>query len=519
MSAVPAPGAKVEPRALNRAALFVVVSLSGASVLVLEILGTRVLGPFYGVSLFLWSALIAVTLAALAAGYALGGRWALADPRSVRLAVVLALAGLWVLAIPWLRGPVVHAAAGFGLRTAVLVAAMLLFFPPLALLGMVSPYAIRLATRSVDEVGRVAGDLFAISTLASVAAAVATGFLLIPTLGVNRLLLVVAIALFAAAALAAGAGRAAIPPGVGIVLALLSLGGVQRLAPGVLARVDSPYSELRVIDTHGFRYLLIDGGTHTVVNAETGFPRQAYVFAAEIAADLSRPHGRMLLLGLGGGGAARVYADRGWQVDAVEIDPLVPRLATAYFRLAPHHAHVIVAEARQFLQQTRGTYDVVFFDAFGSASIPFHLVTREAFAAAKARLAPGGIVVVNIETVGWQDPLAHALVATLRSQFRDVFALPTAEPPDQIGNVVLMASDRTLDLDPALLGDPVGSLSDEDEHFRVVARMHAWNNRYRPGRGRVLTDDWNPADLRAEEINRAARIKLRELLPDSLTSD
>jgi spermidine synthase len=519
-----APGARITPGAgavgtMNRVALSVVVSLSGASVLVLEILGTRVLGPFYGVSLFLWSALIAVTLAALAAGYALGGRWALRDPSAGRLALVLAFAGLWVLAIPWLRGPVVHVAAGFGLRTAVLSAAMLLFFPPLALLGMVSPYAIRLATRSVDEVGRVAGDLFAISTLASVAAAVATGFLLIPTLGVNRLLVAVAIALFAAAAVAGGAGRAAFLPGAGIVLALLSFGRADHIPPGVLARLDSPYSELRVVDAKGFRYLLIDGGTHTVVNAETGFPRQPYVFAAEIATDLSPPHGRMLLLGLGGGSAARTYADHGWQVDAVEIDPDVPRLATGFFRLAPHHAHVIVAEARQFLQQTHQTWDVIFFDAFGSASIPFHLVTREAFALAKARLNPGGIVVVNIETVGWQDPLAHALVATLRTQFRDVFALPTAEPPDQLGNVVLMASDRTLDLKPELLGDPVGSLSDEDEHFRVIARLHAWNNRYQPGRGKVLTDDWNPADLRAEEINRAARIKLREQLPDSLTAD
>ena len=100
---------------MRRAPLFAVVSLSGASVLVLEILGTRVLGPFYGVSLFLWSALISVTLAALAAGYALGGRWALRSPSAPRLSLLLFGAGLWVLAIPWLRGPVVHLALGWGL--------------------------------------------------------------------------------------------------------------------------------------------------------------------------------------------------------------------------------------------------------------------------------------------------------------------------------------------------------------------------------------------------------------------
>ena len=505
---------------MKRLALFLVVSLSGAAVLVLEILGTRVLGPFYGVSLFLWSALIAVTLAALAAGYALGGRWAQRDPRAERLALALALAASWVLAIPWLRGHVVHAATALGLRATVLVAATLLFFPPLVLLGMVGPYAIRLATRSVDEVGRVAGDFFAVSTLASVAAAVATGFVLIPALGVNRLLIAVAIALFVAAGIAAGgAMRATVVPAVGVVLALLELGRDERITPGVLARVESPYAELRVVDSHGLRYLLVDGGAHTIVNAETGSPRQPYVFAAEIAADLSRPHGRLLLLGLGGGGAAGVFAGRGWQVDAVDIDPAMPELATRFFRLQSYQAHVIVAEARQYLQRGGEAYDVVLFDVYGSAQIPFHLVTREAFAAAKARLAPGGIVVVNVETVGWQDPLVHALVATLRAEFSDVIALPTAEPPDQLGNVIVMAANRALELNPDVLGDPVGSLGDEDEHFRVVARHHAWENRYDPGYGRVLTDDWNPVDLRAEEINHVARLKLRALLPDSLTSE
>ena len=506
---------------MSRAALFAVVSLSGASVLVLEILGTRVLGPFFGVSLFVWSALIGVTLAALAAGYLLGGRWASHAPSGARLALVLAAAGLWVLAIPLLRGLVVRAAAGWDLRPAVLVSATLLFFPPLALLGMVAPYAIRLATRRVEEVGRVSGDLFAVSTLASVLAALATGFVLIPTMGVQRLLVGVALALFAAAAIArvaaSGAWRGAALPAVGALLALGAGARAERPAPGVLARLDSPYAELRVVESRGLRYLLVDGAPHTIFNAETGVPRQSYVYAAEIAADLSRPDGRMLLLGLGGGGAAEVFARRGWTVDAVEVDPSIPRLAAEYFGLKPFHARVFVAEGRQHLRHSRATYDVVFFDVFGSAAIPFHLVTREAFSEAKARLAPGGILVLNVETVGWDDPLAHALFATLRSQFADVIALPTAEPETRLGNVILMASDRTLDIGDEQLGDPVGTLTDDDEHFRVVTRHHAWDNRYRPDRGRVLTDDWNPSELRAEEINRVARRFLRTLLPDSLT--
>lgn len=505
---------------MSRPTLFTVISISGACVLVLEILGTRVLGPFYGVSLFLWSALISVTLAALAAGYALGGRAAQGAPGAGRVSAVLVAAGLWVLLVPVLRDPVVHLAAGLGLRTAVMIAAALLFFPPLLMLGMVSPLAIRIASRHLDEVGRVSGDLFAVSTLASVLAAVATGFWLIPVLGVTRLLIGVAAALLFAAALARLGSRPGWPMvliGVGLALALFGMTRREKLTPGVLAHVESPYAELKVVDWNGFRYLLIDGGAHTIFNAESGLPRQAYVYVAEMAADmLHKSDGRLLLLGLGGGGTAEVFARRGWNVDAVEIDPRIPDLARRFFGLEDQHAHVVVGEARDFLEHSSSRWDVVFFDAFGSAAVPFHLVTREAFAEAKARVAPGGILAINIETVGWQDPLAHALVATLRTQFGHVIALPTAEPPDQLGNVILMASDREIDIADEDLGDRVESLADDDEHFRAVTRHHAWDNRYDPNRGVVLTDDWNPVDLRAEEINRVARAQLRKLIPDSL---
>ncbi|MEE8586023.1 MAG: fused MFS/spermidine synthase, partial [Acidobacteriota bacterium] len=167
----------------------IVVFVSGAAVLAIEILGTRILGPFYGVSLFLWSALITVTLVALSIGYALGGRWADRGPVMARLYAIIAGAGLWTLLIPWFKTPLLVISEPFGLRAAVLVAAAVLFLPPLTLLGMVSPYAIRLRASSLEVVGRTAGDLFAISTVGGVIAALLTGFILIPNVGVNRLTL------------------------------------------------------------------------------------------------------------------------------------------------------------------------------------------------------------------------------------------------------------------------------------------------------------------------------------------
>jgi spermidine synthase len=505
---------------MSRPALFTVVSLSGACVLALEILGTRVLGPYYGVSLFLWSALISVTLAALATGYALGGRWADRGPRAGRLALLLAAAGVWVIAVPWLRGPLLAVSGGLGLRAAVLVTATLLFFPPLALLGTVSPYAIRLATRRVEEVGRVAGDLFAVSTLASVIAALLTGFVLIPDLGVTRLLLLVGAVLLAAAALARWgvSGRGA---GVVALLAALSALALPRLGepphpPGVLAVRLTAYTELRVVEHQGLRYLLLDGGTHSFVRVEDNATRQAYVMVAELATELFARPGRALIVGLGAGCLARQLAVDNWRVDAVEIDPLVTAAAREFFRFQPEFATVHHADGRRFLRTTRDTFDLIVLDAFGSGSVPFHLLTAEAFAEARAKLRPGGVIVVNLEAVGWQEPLVRATAATLGTCFRHVTALPIAEPPDQLGNVVLLACDRVPEIADERLGDPVVTLSDDQEHWRVLQRMHAWGNRFTPAGGRVLTDDWNPSDLRSEEINLATRRRTRALLPAAL---
>src|SRR5262245_6764672 len=210
--------------------LYVIVSISGASVLAIEILGTRMLGPYYGVSLYLWSALITVTLAALSVGYALGGRWADKGPSFSRLAIMLGGAGLWFLICPLLREPLLHRLDPLGLRAGVLVAATLFFFVPLLLLGMVGPYAIRLRATSLGEVGKTAGDIYAISTVASVVAALLTGFVLIPHVGVSRLVLWVGVLLLAGAILALIAGRSSRRAVVaGILVIVLGIGAAGNL--------------------------------------------------------------------------------------------------------------------------------------------------------------------------------------------------------------------------------------------------------------------------------------------------
>ena len=493
--------------------VYFAVIVSGASVLAIEMLGTRILGPFYGVSLYLWSALISVTLAALSLGYSIGGRWADRGPTLGRFATILGAAGLWICLIPWLRSPILAAAEPLGLRTAVLIAATLLFFPPLALLGMVSPYAIRLKATRLETVGTTAGNLFAVSTIASVLSAVATGFLLIPNVGVYSLVTIIGVSLLITAAIVSLVSRER-KVVLSATLLVFALGAVlipgdsdpaARPEEGLLDVRQSLYGEIRVVDVGDTRHLLIDGGTHTIVDRATGESHFAYVHVIDLARGYFAEPGELLLVGLGGGSVARNFAASGWKVDAVEIDPVITEMARTHFGLLPQEADVYDMDARQYLITHDKMYDLIVMDAFGSSAIPFHLVTTEAFELLRSRLKPGGVVAMNVEALGWDDVLVSSLLATSRTQFAHAIALPIAEPPDKLGNVVLFISDRSLEL-PEAPPVPMSRFSVEYD------RAHAWDNRFesRAAGAQVLTDELNPVDVWAERINKAARRQLRE---------
>jgi predicted membrane-bound spermidine synthase len=501
----------------SRLVLYAVVAIGGGAVLAIEILGTRLLGPFYGVSLFLWSALITVTLAALSLGYVVGGRWADRGPTFSRIALVFLAAGSWLLVTPWVRRSILDLTEPMGLRAAVLVSSFLLFFPPLALLGIVGPYAIRLKTRSVEEVGRTAGDVYAVSTVASVVAALLTGFVLIPNVGVMRLVMGTGGMLLVGAGLAFLADRRG---GLAMLLLVAALGGgglaawrlpgeSPRPDLGLLAVRQSPYAELRVLDWEDSRILLIDGGGHSVIDRNRGRSLYPYVVTLDIARFFFPGPGKLLLVGLGGGSVARSYDETGWDVTAVEIDPMVVELAREYFDLGDA-ARVTVQDGRRFLAEEDDRYDIIVLDAFGSSSIPFHLVTEEAFALVRERLTSDGVLGINVESRGWHGPFVQALGATLKTSFSEVLALPLAEPRDAFGNLVLLASNRKLAFSEDELGRPRDFLDDSYWHWAVVTRNHAWDNRFDPGPegGRILTDDLSPVDIWAEEINLQARREL-----------
>jgi spermidine synthase len=271
--------------------------------------------------------------------------------------------------------------------------------------------------------------------------------------------------------------------------------------------VQSPYADLRVVDWEDSRLLLVDGGTHTIVDRDMFNSTFPYAMVMDIPKFMFEKPGDAVLVGLGGGSVARNYYRAGWKVDTVEIDPCMPRIAEEYFSCDAESSNVQVMDGRQYFMKTEKQYDLVLLDAFGSSSIPFHLVTREAFGLIKQHMKPGAILAMNIEARTWHDILVHSLAATLHQHFTHVLALPIAEPPNTLGNLILLASDRPLAFDDTRLGDLFELLPFPYRHEVGVQQHHAWNSRFEPEIAGmpVLTDDKNPVDVWAEAINWQSR--------------
>jgi hypothetical protein len=169
----------------------IIVFICGAVVMSFEILGSRVLAPNFGSSVFVWGSLISVFLTGLSAGYYLGGRMADRNPSSKKLAIMIIAPGVLFLTFPLYSGPVTDwiFIQDLGVRISPLIASIVLFLLPSVFLGIVSPYTAKLMICSLHTSGKTIGTLYALSTFGSIIGTLVTSFYLITIAGVNALIM------------------------------------------------------------------------------------------------------------------------------------------------------------------------------------------------------------------------------------------------------------------------------------------------------------------------------------------
>ncbi len=178
------------PAIMYVAMLYLLAGWSGFFVMGIELLGGRLLAPYFGSSIYVWGAIITVFMLALSLGYLIGGRYSVHSPSLRRLALIVLAAALTVLPV-LLAGDALLDALSARLpdpRFGSLLAALSLFFMPTLISGMVSPYAVRLLVAEREHAGERAGRLYFISTFGSAAGTLLTSFYFVLWFELNQIL-------------------------------------------------------------------------------------------------------------------------------------------------------------------------------------------------------------------------------------------------------------------------------------------------------------------------------------------
>jgi spermidine synthase len=438
--------------------LIVTAALCGALVMVVEVLGSRVIGPFFGVSLFVWTSLITVTMVALATGYAIGGHWS--DRRSSPdwLYGIIMLSGILEILIPLLKGPILQMSLPLGLRWGSLTSAFLLFGPSLFLLGCVSPYVVKIAAREMHNIGRTVGSFYAISTVGSVIGTLLTGFVLIAYLGVNQIFLLTGALLIAlgivyfvffrrkwVSVLAAIFPFLLLPHETHVTKVMPDGTRVERIA-----NRDSFYGNLKVVDysfqsVHS-RELLIDGLVQGGIDMSSGQSVYEYAYLLQFLPYALNPDGKnCLVIGLGAGLVPAWYKAQGVNTEVVDIDPAVIEIAHSYFGFNPA-IPVHVEDARYFLINTKQHYDFMVLDVFNGDTTPGHLLSIEAMRLAKQRLSPNGVLAINlVGSLKHHTMMTASVIKTLQEVFDQVAIYPAfnASSGGGTGNIEIVAYNGT----------------------------------------------------------------------------
>lgn len=495
--------------------------VSGALVMVVEVLGSRVIGPFFGVSLFVWTALIGIALVSLAAGYAFGG-W-LADRHGSPdwLYGIILAAGLVLLLVPLMKGVVLKASVPLGLRAGTLAASLVLFGPTLFLLGCVSPFVVKIAAREFKTLGRTVGGFYALSTLGSFVGTTATGFFLIGYVGVDRTLVLTSLVLIAIAAVYFAWFHRRFAALAALLAPLVLWPGqpqVNRLQPdgtqvSLAWKHDSFYGTVKVVDyrhrdTH-VRELTIDGLVQGGVDMRTGESIYEYTYLLTGIPYLLNTSGRdCLVIGLGAGTVPKWFEARGVNCETVDIDPEVVTAARRFFGF---RGNVVIDDARYFLVSTRRQYDYIVLDAFNGDTTPGHLVSVEALRLMKERMKPGGVFAFNFHGSLTDRPfMTHSVIRTVREVFAnvEVFLLFDPAKGDRYGNMVVVAYEGPRRaFNPEMAGRfPVHPLAEAG--VRSALRQPWQVPKDAPSI--VLTDDYNPLDFYDVDLKETVRRNILE---------
>ena len=438
---------------------------SGAATMILELTGSRLVAPFFGTSLIVWTALIGIIMTSLCIGNWLGGSIADKRPEGKLLGRILLFAAIIIAITAFASNYILTSLQEFNLNLYMssVIAAAAIFAPSSLLLGMVSPFIARLAMQNVDSSGAVVGRLSALNSAGSILGTFLGGFVLISLFpsGVILMLLASMLALLSVL-IYTGAWRKIIAV---VVLCALSGGTWAANKYGmpytpVGAQIDTAYNHLSVvesIDTRNGRRVRVlitnpDSAQSLMYTDKPSELVSAYTKFYDLAFHYKPDTKRVLMLGGGGYCVPRyLLAERpGVSIDVVEIDPGVTETARKYFNLEDNpNMRIFHEDARTFLNRAKhdglGEYDAIFMDTFSSwIVIPFQMTTVETAQHLRELLKPDGTLIVNIiaSMYGPKSGVFHGIYKAFSNSFSTMMIFPANAPDPKyamaLQNIILI---------------------------------------------------------------------------------
>jgi len=439
----------------NKTWLIITLLVNGAAIIVLEILGTRIIAPYFGTTLYVWTALIVVTLAALALGYFIGGKLADKRPDWKVFFSLFFIACILFLIIPLIDGFILNITSNLGIMWGPLVAALLLFFLPLSVLGMVTPFAVRLRTKSVENVGKRVGNFYAISTVGSIVGALVVAYCLIPNFKISVILFGSAGVLFLVSAIWFVTNKKGIIPTISVLLVgflLVMVQPAEKADADILAQQQSFYGDVQVkMISSDLTCIVVNNVPQSCYNPGLDGSASAYIKIITSVVDMLENPKKVLIIGDGGGLITyEILKNHEVSITAVDIDQNIFEFGKEYLGFVDQpQVKKIVADGRAFLQNSTDRYDAILMDVIsGTGSVP-HLYTREMFELAQSKLQPDGILVVNSFgfTKGNGIEIIRSIEKTMADVFSDVAVASSCnieEEEQKFCNFIFFAADTDL---------------------------------------------------------------------------
>jgi len=431
------------------------VFVCGALLMALEIIGARLLIPYYGDTVYVWGSVIGIILLSLSLGYYFGGKLADRRPEYGLLSLILVMTGLFIAAIPFTYSPAIAASNALPRMVAPLVSVTLLFLVPSLLLGMVSPFAIKLKAKTIKRIGKLSGNLYALSTIGSVAGTFLATFVLVLLLPTKATIFCLAATSFLVAALLVGKKPALALCGVAFLIFAIVANSLPTPLPIAFPAnltgpvvIESLYGQLRVYDTErNTRVLSINNGTMSEMDLsnQSRILLGWYYSRCMEMPFVMNPHvASVLNIGLGAGIYQRaMYEKHTVDMETVEINDKILEVAKTYFNLTLSDSfRVYIDDARAYLQKTGKKYDLIAIDVFlydpeEGYKIPFHLATEEFYSLLKDRLNQNGLIVMNFVVTKRNSKFLSSEYKTIASVFDSVYVFDCAT------QVIIASNSRT----------------------------------------------------------------------------